>query len=118
MLSISAQGNVEEDTIGTTIEAIAAARWLTGKIGFTLAALALIIAARQQWKAGLPLKKIAPLSALLGIAMLFIWLDAATIVHRITGIVFLLWLVIIGFMLITGRVERHFVSQAASDHRL
>ena len=116
-LSISAQGNAQVDPVGSTTEAVATARWLTGKIGFTVAGVALLIAARQQWKAGVPLKKIAPLSAIIGVAMQFIWLDAATIVHRITGIIFLLWLVLIGFMLITGRVERHFVSKAISAPR-
>lgn len=116
-LSVTAQGNADSESIGATTEAVATARWITGKIGFTLAGVALLIAARQQWKAGMPLKKIAPLSAILGVAMQFIWLDAATIVHRITGVVFLLWLVLIGFMLVTGRVERHFVGKAASDPR-
>lgn len=114
VLSISAQGSVEGETISTTTEAIATVRWLTGKIGFTLAGLALIIAARQQWKAGMPLKKIAPLSVIIGAAMLFIWWDAATVVHRITGIAFLLWLILIGFMLVTGRVERHFAAKTVS----
>lgn len=116
-LSISAQGTSDAESIGATTEGVAIARWLTGKIGFTLAGLALVIAARQQWKAGVPLNKIAPLSAMIGVGMQFIWWDAATIVHRITGVAFLLWLVLIGFMLVTGRVERHFVAKASSGSR-
>ena len=113
-LSISAQGGSDVEPIGATTEAIATVRWLSGTIGFSLAGLALVIAARQQWKAGKPIRKIAPLSAVIGIAMLFIWWDAATIVHRITGVAFLLWLVLIGFMLVTGRVERHFILKSQS----
>ena len=114
-LSITAQSGSDAESIGATTEAVATARWLTGKIGFTLAGLALVIAARQQWQAGQPFSKIAPLSAIIGVAMQFIWWDAATIIHRITGVAFLLWLVLIGFMLVTGRVERHFVAKASSD---
>ena len=83
-------------------------RWLTGKIGFALAGLALIVAARYQWKAGGTLRRISPVSALIGIAMQFIWIDAATIMHPIYGTAFFLWLVAIGAMLMTGRVERQF----------
>ena len=116
-LSISAQGGSDVEPIGATTEAVAAARWLTGKIGFSFAGLALVIAARRQWQAGQPLRKIAPLSAVIGIAMLFIWWDSATIIHRFTGVAFLLWLILIGFMLVTGRVERHFAARATLDSK-
>ena len=42
--------------------------------------------------------------------MQLIWLDAATIMHRISGVAFVLWLVAIALMLLTGRVERHFAA--------
>ena len=87
---------------------VADLRWLTGKIGFAAAGLALIVAARYQWKAGETLRRIAPVTAVLGVAMQFIWIDAATFAHRITGPAFFVWLVLIGAMLLTGRVERHF----------
>ena len=87
---------------------VADLRWLTGKIGFAAAGLALIVAARYQWRAGATLRRIAPVSAVLGLAMTLIWIDAATLLHRITGPAFLVWLIIIGSMLLTGRVERHF----------
>ena len=92
-------------------EQVADIRWLTGKIGFALAGLALVVAARYQryqWKVGGALRRISPVSALIGIAMQFIWVDAATIMHPINGTAFFLWLVAIGAMLMTGRVERQF----------
>ena len=85
-------------------------RWITGKIGFTAAGIALLVASRYQWRVGSTLRKIAPASAILGAAMQFIWLDSATIIHPIIGTVFFLWLLVIGFMLATGRVERHFIA--------
>ncbi len=87
---------------------VADARWLTGKIGFTIAGLALLAAARYQWRAGGMLRRIAPMSAVIGILMLVIWIDAVTLVHRFSGMAFVLWLIVIGAMLYTGRVERNF----------
>lgn len=90
------------------VESVDDARWITGKIGFTLAGLGLIVAARYQWQVGSALRYVAPVSLVVGIAMLFIWVDAATILHPITGAGFFIWLLIVGFMLSTGRVERYF----------
>ena len=42
--------------------------------------------------------------------MQIIWLDAATAVHQVTGVLFVVWLILIGGMLFTGRVERHFLN--------
>ena len=92
----------------TSTEQVADVRWLTGKIGFAVAALALTVAARYQWRVGGTLRRISPLSAIIGITMQFIWVDSATIMHPINGTAFFLWLVAIGAMLATGRVERHF----------
>ena len=85
-------------------------RWLTGKIGYALAGLALIMAARYQWKVGGTLRKIAPASAVIGLIMQFVWIDAATIVHPIAGVAFMAWLLVVGSMLATGRTERLFRS--------
>ena len=101
--------------VNSTVEAVASLRWLTGKIGFSAAGLALIIAARYQWKVGGTLRYIAPVSALIGVVMQLIWIDAAIIAHRVSGPAFSLWLVAIGLMLATGRVERHFVSMSNRD---
>ena len=96
--------------VDASTEAIANVRWITGKLGFAAAGLALLAAAQRQWKVGGAIRRIAPGSVALGIAMQFIWIDAATIIHRISGIAFVLWLVAIALMLLTGRVERHFAA--------
>ena len=88
-------------------------RWLTGKIGFAAAGLALIVASRYQWKVGGALRYIAPASLVIGIVMLLIWFDAVTILHRISGVAFLVWLIAVGGMLFTGRVERLFMRISA-----
>ena len=93
---------------------IAIFRWITGKVGFTLMGLALIVAARYQWKAGGTLRYVAVASAIIGMAMQFIWLDAATVMHRISGIGIFIWLVVIGIMLLTGRIERQFAKMSGS----
>ena len=90
-------------------------RWITGKIGFAVAGFTLLVAARYQWSVGGMLRKVAPGSAILGIAMQFIWLDSATILHPIVGTAFFLWLLLIGTMLATGRVERHFIAAYDRD---
>ncbi|MXZ67668.1 MAG: hypothetical protein F4Z17_01415 [Acidimicrobiia bacterium] len=89
-------------------ETISDLRLLTGKIGFALAGLALVVAARYQWRVGGVLRYVAPVSAILGIAMQFIWINSATVAHPIIGTAFLVWLVGVGVMLLTGRTERLF----------
>ena len=84
------------------------ARWLSGKIGFAVAGLALMLASRYQWKVGGALRRMAPGSAVIGAAMQFIWVDSATMVHPVVGAAFFLWLVAVGVMLFTGRTERLF----------
>ena len=101
-------------TRGGAVDTIADLRWLTGKTGFAAAGLALIVAARYQWKVGGTLRRIAPLTALLGVSMQLIWIDAATVLHRITGPAFVVWLIAIGGMLFAGRVERHFAAMPDS----
>ena len=101
-------------TLPAASAALSAARALSGKIGFAAAGLALLMAARFQWRVGDTLRRIAPVTAVLGAAMQFIWLDAATIVHPIVGTLFLLWLAVIGGMLLSGRVERHYARLARS----
>ena len=99
----------------TTIGSLYNLRWIAGKIGFAVAGVALIVAARYQWRVGGTLRKVAPGSAILGVAMQFIWLDSATIMHSIVGTGFFLWLLVIGTMLSTGRVERHFIAAYGRD---
>ncbi len=85
--------------VDPSAETIAYFRWVAGKVGFTLAGLALVVAAARQWKAGRTARPIAPASAAIGVAMLFIWLDAAAITHRISGPAFFIWLVVAGLTL-------------------
>ena len=85
---------------------VAELRWITGKLGFTLAGLALLTTAVRQWRVGGTLRRLAPASALVGAAMQFIWADWASTLHRFTGPLFMAWLALIGFMLASGRVER------------
>ena len=97
------------------VSAVDDLRWIVGKVGFTAAGLALIVAAWFQWQVGGTLRKVAPASALLGVAMQVIWAPAPPIVHPIVGGVFFLWMLGIGTMLATGRVEQHFVTRYGHD---
>ena len=97
--------------IAQVVEVASALLWIAGKIGFTAAGLAVIVAARYQWQVGGALRCISPGSLVIGVAMQSIWIDAATILHPIVGTAFLVWLLAIGTMLSTGRVERHFVAR-------
>lgn len=86
-------------------EALFTVRWITGTLGFTLAGLALVALAPVQWRMGGILRVTAVVDAVLGLAMLFIWLDAATVLHRITGIAFLLWLIVVGLWLVIPKLR-------------
>ena len=77
--------------------------------------LALVAAAPYQWKAGGILRYVAVASAVIGIAMQFIWIDAATAVHRVSGAAVFIWLLVIGVMLLAGRVERQFAALPKSN---
>ena len=101
--------------LSRSTEVTADLRWITGKVGFTLMGLALIVAARYQWKAGGALRYISIASAVIGIAMQLIWVDAATIMHRVSGVAVFFWLLVIGVMLLTGRIERHFARFSRSN---
>ncbi len=49
------------------------------------------------------LRRIAPASAVLGLAMQLVWLDAATYVHPITGTAFVVWLAAAAGCFLKGR---------------
>ena len=106
---VAAQGGAEA--------MVAELRWISGKLGFTLAGLALLATAVRQWRIGGTLRRLAPASAMVGAAMQLIWVDAATAAHRVTGPLFLLWLALIGFMLASGRVARRVAGPAARRTR-
>ena len=94
----------------SVLESMSGLRWLTGAGGFAAAGFALVVASRYQWKAGGALRMMAPISAVLGVAMLFIWFDAAKAIHMAVGTGFLIWLIVIGSMLASGRVERQYTA--------
>ena len=108
---IGVVNGVASGDLAEPVEVLLGLRWITGKIGFASAGLAVIVAARYQWKVGGTLRWIAPGSLVIGVAMQFIWVDSATILHPIIGTAFLLWLLAVGTMLATGRVERHFIAR-------
>ena len=87
------------------IEPVNEARWIAGKVGFTLAGLGLIALGPVQWRSGGVLKVSAVADVIIGVAMLFIWIDAATAMHRISGIAFLLWLIVSGVWLVAGLLK-------------
>ena len=53
----------------TVAETVSGLRWVTGKIGFVAAGLAVIVAARYQWRVGGTLRWIAPGSLMCGHAV-------------------------------------------------
>ena len=79
-----------------------AVRWILGKAGFFLAGLGLIALGPVQWRIGGLLKVSAVADVIIGVAMLFIWIDAATVMHRVSGIAFLAWLIVSGVWLTLG----------------
>ncbi|MDE3257534.1 MAG: hypothetical protein OYM47_06850 [Gemmatimonadota bacterium] len=92
----------------SVLESMSGLRWLTGAAGFSAAGVALAVASVYQWNVGGTLRKIAPISAVLGVAMQLIWIDAGTNLHSVIGTAFLIWLIVIGSMLASGRVERQY----------
>lgn len=88
--------------VGSSEETLFILRWATGTLGFALVGLALLAIALVQWRMAGILRAAALVEAVLGVAMLFIWIDAATVVHRISGIAFLVLLIVAGLPLATG----------------
>ena len=89
----------------SNLQPLADARWITGKLGFTLAGLGLIALGPAQWRIGGLLKVSAIADVIIGVAMLFIWVDAATVMHRISGVAFLVWLIVSGVWLVAGLLK-------------
>lgn len=86
-------------------DALFTLRWFAGALGFALAGLGLAALGPALWRVGGILRLSGGVGVILGLAMLFIWVDAATVVHRITGVGFLLWLIITGGWLLAGRAK-------------
>ena len=111
LIAIQADGGSASLSVATGVGVVDNLRWIVRKVGFTAAGLALIVAAWFQWQVGGTLRRVAPASAVLGVAMQIIWLPAPSIVHQVVGSLFFLWMLGIGTMLATGRVEQHFLAR-------
>ena len=77
-------------------------REIAGSIGNTLIGLAIILLTVVQWRLGGFLKSVALLAPFVGIGMILVWIDATTILHRISGTGFLIWLLATAIVLIAG----------------
>lgn len=106
VLAITLPGGGE--AAGAFSESIATVRWVTGVAGFSAAGLALMAASPYQFRVGGRLRIIAPVSAVLGGSMQLIWIRGFITLHQLTGMFFFVWLILIGAMLFTGRVEEHY----------
>ena len=106
LLAAVAPDAAASGSAGSFTEAVAFLRWITGKMGFAAAGLALTAVALDRWKADSGMKAFALASAVIGVMMQFIWIDAATVVHQIVGIAFFWWLVVTGIMLLRGKIGR------------
>ena len=77
-------------------------REIAGSIGNTLIGLAIILLTVVQWRLGGFMKSVALLAPFVGIGMILVWIDAATILHRISGTGFLIWLLATAIVLMSG----------------
>ncbi len=104
-----------ESSVSSAESALFTLRWAAGSLGFSLAGLGLAAMAPAQWRMGGILRVTAVLDAVLGVAMLFIWVDAATAVHRVTGVAFLVWLILVGLWLAVPRIRALGAASAANS---
>ena len=100
--------------VGPVEDLLFSVRWLAGTLGFTLAGLALVALGPVQWQMSGLLRITAVVDVVLGVAMLFIWVDTATVVHRITGVAFLIWLILVGLWLVIPKLRTIGPSTATS----
>ena len=77
-------------------------REIAGSIGNTFIGLAIILLTVVQWRLGRFMKPVAAIAPFVGIGMILVWIDAATILHRISGTGFLIWLLATAIVLIAG----------------
>ena len=81
-------------------EDVESARQAFGRIGFTLSALGVIaLGILIAWSGTLP-RWLGWLGIAAGVSMFFIWVEAATTIHRLGGAGYLLWLAIMGGWLV------------------
>lgn len=90
--------------VAASMQLLADLRRIAGSSGFTLAGLALLALAPAQW--GMTgMRTVAVVGFLIGVMMLFIWVDAAALTHRVSGVAFLVWLIAAGTWLAAGRLK-------------
>lgn len=87
------------------IGAVDGVRSIGGKTGFFLAGMGLIALGPIQWRMGGVMKAFAVADVTIGVAMLLIWIDAATVMHRVSGVAFLIWLIVSGVWLTLGLMQ-------------
>ena len=94
----------DSSAVAGSLAALADVRRVAGAVGFTLAGLALIALAPAQWRMK-GMRSVAGVGFAIGLMMLFIWVDAAALTHRISGIAFLIWLLAAGTWLVAGKLR-------------
>ncbi len=87
-------------SVDETVETVAYLRQLTGNLGFATAGIGLVAVALRRPLPADPHLLFPMASLAIGIAMQFIWLDAATLVHRVVGVAFFGWLLASGIDLL------------------
>ena len=91
-------------------------RGLAGNIGNSLIGLALILLGPTQWRSGGMMKPLALSGTIIGVALILVWWDAATMLHRASSAGFIIWLVVTALVLITTKhSESTPVDPAASE---
>ena len=78
-------------------------RGLAGNIRNWLVGLELILLGPTQWRPGSMMKPLALLGTIIGVAMILVWWDAATELHRESAAGFMIWLVVTALVLITTK---------------
>ncbi len=91
-------------------------RQIAGNIGSSFIGLALIAMVPIQWRTGGVTKTTAILGIIAGVGMLLVWWDAASLMHRITGAVFLIWLVTTAAAMMWTRPQ--YTHENQKSHRL
>ena len=76
---------------------------LAGNIGNSLISLALVLLGSTQWRSGGMMKPLALSGTIIGVALILVWWDAATMLHRASGAGFIIWLVVTALVLITTK---------------
>ena len=91
-------------------------RGLTGNIGNSLVGLALILLGPTQRRSGGMMKPLALLGTIIGVGMILVWRDVATMLHRASGAGFIISLVVTALVLInTTYGDSTPVDSAASE---